>query len=90
MKDLDQIDRDAMAEWRRMRDADREPWRRPRWRTLAEVAASRAYVREMYRTVSQQGAELSDPWTAFVYVWMVIGNIERLEWIEREYRKVVL
>lgn len=84
MKDYDQIDRDAMDSDRRWRDEQREPRPARRWRTLAEVAASRAYVRDMYTRVSQQAAARSDPWSAFVYAWMVIGNIERLEWIERK------
>lgn len=86
MSDYDQIDRDAMNDERRNRDSHREPRSPHRWRTLAEVAASRAYVRQMYRVVSQQVAT-TDPWSSFVYMWMVIGNVERLEWIEREHQK---
>jgi len=87
VRDNDQIDRDAMADDRRDRDIHREPRRPFRWRTLSEVAASRAYVREMYSSLARQSAGTTDPWSAFLYTWMVIGNIERLDWIEREHEK---
>lgn len=80
VRDDEQIDRDSFADDRRERDMHREPIRRRPWRTLAEVAASRAYAREVYRAAAT--ASHPDPWSAWVYAWMVIGNVARLEWLD--------